>query len=126
MGFRATASPGGSCSTAPRATTGTPPTRVASVRTPPTSASSVLPPTARVGFVTGLADAAHGRFLPVPSGSPTATQPGGGGAGATAAFNVAFRPNEPHGTQTEFWSDTAQATALAKRDITQFSYPLQL
>ena len=83
-------------------------------------------PNARVWFVTGLADAAHGRFLPVPSGSPTATQPGGGGAGATAAFNVAFRPNEPHGTQTEFWSDTAQATALAKRDITQFSYPLQL
>ncbi|HEX8744207.1 MAG TPA: prolyl oligopeptidase family serine peptidase [Thermoleophilaceae bacterium] len=85
-----------------------------------------ISPKARIWLVTGLANAARGRFQPVSDGSPTAEEPGGGGANATAAFNVAFRPDEPHETFSSYWGDRDQATALARRDVAPFAHPLHL
>jgi predicted esterase len=84
-----------------------------------------ISPRARVWLVTGLADADRGRFKPVPGGSPTQDEPGGGGADATAVFNVAFRPDEPH-TLDAYWGDGEQARALARRDVDPFAQPLRL
>ncbi|HEX8647353.1 MAG TPA: alpha/beta hydrolase-fold protein [Thermoleophilaceae bacterium] len=84
-----------------------------------------ISPRARIWLVTGLADAGRKRFKPVAAGSPTADEPGGGGATATAAFNVAFRPDERH-EQTSYWGDREQATALARRDVAPFARPLHL
>ncbi len=86
----------------------------------------------RIAAATGLWDAQADRFL-LPGRDRTATAPGGGGALAdvqppAAFFNVAFRPDEPHGppaaadslTDPAYWRDRLQGRALAARDITPF------
>lgn len=85
-----------------------------------------ISPKARIWLVTGLADAAGDRFKAVRGGAPTADEPGGGGANATAAFNVAFRPDEPHEQTSSYWGDREQATALARRDVAPFAQALHL
>lgn len=85
-----------------------------------------ISPKARVWLVTGLADAAGERFKAVRATSPTSTEPGGGGANATAAFNVAFRPDEPHDQFSSYWGDREQAGALARRDVAPFAHALRL
>jgi predicted esterase len=84
-----------------------------------------ISPKARIWLVTGLVDAERGRFKPVPSGSPTQDEPGGGDANATAVFNAAFRPDEPHSLEA-YWGDQQQARALATRDVEPFAQPLRL
>ena len=82
----------------------------------------------RLAAGVGLWDAAAGRYL-VPSGSRTATAPGGGGPGATAFFNAAFRFDEPvpdvrsgAGSLADprWWRDSAQGAALATGDMSRF------
>jgi hypothetical protein len=70
-------------------------------------------PVLRVWAATGLWDPSTRQWMPVPSGDPTATHPGGGSATVPArAFNVAFRPNE-----SGSYMEEGQAAALANGDI---------
>ncbi|MDQ3934915.1 MAG: hypothetical protein M3340_09845, partial [Actinomycetota bacterium] len=80
---------------------------------------------ARIWLVTGLADPERGGFRAVPGGMASASEPGGGGSGATGVWNVAFRPDEPF-DRTAYWSDRQQAAALRARDVSEFAAPLRL
>src|SRR3954447_3366161 len=64
-----------------------------------------------------------------PGGSPTAPRPGGGGPGATAFFNAAFRFDEPLPdvrsgagsiADPRWWRDSAQGRSLATGDMSPF------
>src|SRR5204862_6159631 len=76
----------------------------------------------------GLWDPAAGAYL-TPSGSRTASRPGGGGPGAPAFFNAAFRFDEPlpdvhnpaaTAADPHWWRDSAQGSALATGDMSRF------
>ena len=82
----------------------------------------------RLAAGVGLWDPAAGAYV-TPTGSRTATQPGGGGPGATAFFNAAFRFDEPlpdvhdpsaTSTDPRWWRDSAQGSALATGDMSRF------
>ena len=71
----------------------------------------------RVGAAAGLWDAAGQRYLVPLEGDSTDTQPGGGGEGSSAFFNVAFRYDEPYDAA---WRDHLQLAAIQKGDISPF------
>jgi dienelactone hydrolase len=74
---------------------------------------------ARVYFVSGLADAANRRYLQPQSGSPSATRPGGASplGGSTAAFDAGFDANETFARFLGHWGEDVQSGALAGRDV---------
>ena len=92
----------------------------------PVSALGPLSNAPRVWLVTGLADAAAGGFAAVGSGAASSASAGGGRSGGTAAFNVAFRPDEECSKSGGYWHDRAQASALAGGDISSFAAQLDL
>ncbi len=67
-----------------------------------------------VRLAAGLANAAGDGFADVPAAH-------GALPGQPNVYNVAFRTNEQEPTHLNFWSDSAQAAALADGDISQFS-----
>jgi dienelactone hydrolase len=73
--------------------------------------------TARLYVVTGLADPQNGRYLQPQPGQPTASSPGGGQVGSTAAFDVAFDPQETFTRFVSHWGEEVQSQALAQRDV---------
>jgi dienelactone hydrolase len=73
---------------------------------------------AKVYLVSGLADPQARSYLQPQPGQPTATSPGGGGAGSTAAFDVAFDANEIFTRFVSHWGEEVQSQALALRDVT--------
>jgi dienelactone hydrolase len=83
--------------------------------------------TIRVYVVTGLADPASRQYVPVPAGTATATAPGGGLPGSTAAFDVGFDSEE---TATRLigshWGEELQSQALANRDVAAMSETVDL
>jgi len=83
--------------------------------------------TVRMWVVSGLANAAAGRYMSVPAGSPTATAPGGGGpTGSTAAFDVGFDANEQFPRLVSHWGEDVQSQALAAGDISNLSRSVDL
>ena len=79
--------------------------------------------------ISGLADPPSGGYLQVPSGSATATQPGGGllGGGGTAAFDVAFDPQEEWTRVVgSHWGEEKQSRLLADRSVTGLGRQVRL
>src|SRR2546425_3035522 len=73
---------------------------------------------ATVYLVSGLAAPQAKRYLQPQLGQPTATTPGGGQPGSTAAFDVAFDAREvPFPRLTSHWGENFQSQALAQRDV---------
>ena len=84
--------------------------------------------TVRLAAGVGLWDTAAGAYL-VPRGSRSASAPGGGGPGATAFFNAAFRFDEPLPNVADpgevvgnpsWWRDRAQGSSLQTGDMSPF------
>ena len=77
--------------------------------------------------ITGLADPQAGSYRQVPVGPASATQPGGGLPGGTAAFDVAFDPQEEW-TRTvgSHWGEEKQSRLLATRVLTGLSQRVRL
>src|SRR5690349_5739563 len=83
--------------------------------------------TVRLAAGVGLWDAAGGTYL-APQASRSASTPGGGGPGATAFFNAAFRFDEPLPAVSSadvladpaWWRDRAQGGALRTGDMSPF------
>jgi dienelactone hydrolase len=76
----------------------------------------------KVWAATGLWDAASSTWMAVPSGSPTATSPGGGSAQvASRAFNLAFRAGE-----SGSFMESLQSDALKTGDIAPFHADVDL
>ncbi len=75
--------------------------------------------TARLYFVSGLADPAGKRYLQPQTGQPTATTPGGGQPGSTAAFDAGFDPDEQFTRFVSHWGEEVQSQAFAQRDVSQ-------
>ena len=73
--------------------------------------------TARLYMVSGLADPAARRYLQPQPGNPTATVPGGGLPGASAAFDAAFDPQETFTRFVSHWGEERQSQALQQRDV---------
>ena len=83
--------------------------------------------TVRMWVVSGLANAAAGRYMTVPATPPTATTPGGGGPpGSTAAFDVGFDANEQFPRLLSYWGETVQSQALASGDISSLGTNVDL
>jgi hypothetical protein len=77
---------------------------------------SVVEPTGTwtVRLASGLANATGDRFADVPTTHGTLP-------GQPNVYNVAFRTHEQETPHLNFWSDAAQAAALADGDVSQFS-----
>ncbi len=73
--------------------------------------------TARLYMVSGLADPGARRYLQPQPGNPTATVPGGGLPGASAAFDAAFDPQETFTRFVSHWGEERQSQALQQRDV---------
>ena len=82
--------------------------------------------TVQMYMVTGLADPANGRYLQPQPGNPTATTPGGGLPGATAAFDVAFDPNETFTRFLSHWGEEKQSQALQQQDVSSLGQTVDL
>jgi dienelactone hydrolase len=83
--------------------------------------------TVRMWVVSGLADAAAGRYKSVPAGPATATTPGGGGpTGSTAAFDLGFDANEQFPRLVSHWGEDVQSQALSSGDISNLSKSVDL
>jgi dienelactone hydrolase len=74
---------------------------------------------ARIYLVSGLADPQAQKYLQPQLGQATATTPGGGQPGSTAAFDVAFDAHETFTRFVSHWGDEAQSQALAQRDVSE-------
>jgi dienelactone hydrolase len=81
---------------------------------------------ARLYMATGLADPAAKRYLQPQPGQPTATTPGGGLPGMTAAFDVAFDPNETFTRFLSHWGEEVQSQALFNRDLSSLGQYVDL
>ena len=69
--------------------------------------------------ISGLADPQAGSYKQVPLGQASATQPGGGQPGATAAFDAAFDPEEEWTRAVgSHWGEERQSRLLAQRSLT--------
>ena len=68
--------------------------------------------------ISGLADPQAGAYKQVPLGQASATQPGGGQPGATAAFDAAFDPQEEWTRVVgSHWGEERQSRLLAQRSL---------
>ena len=77
--------------------------------------------------ITGLADPQAGSYRQVPVGPASATQPGGGLPGGTAAFDVAFDPEEEWTRVVgSHWGEEKQSRLLATRALTGLSQRVRL
>jgi dienelactone hydrolase len=72
---------------------------------------------ARLYLVSGLANPQAKSYLQPQPGQPTATAPGGGLPGSTAAFDAAFDPNETFTRLVSHWGEEVQSQALAQSDV---------
>jgi dienelactone hydrolase len=81
---------------------------------------------ARLYLVTGLADPAARRYLQPQAGQPTATAPGGGAPGSTAAFDAAFDPNEVFTRFVSHWGEEVQSQSLANRNVSNLGQQVDL
>jgi dienelactone hydrolase len=82
--------------------------------------------TVRLYMVSGLADPAAGRYLQPQPGNPTATSPGGGAPGSTAAFDSAFDPQETFTRFLSHWGEEKQSQALAQSDVSTLGQQVDL
>lgn len=82
----------------------------------------------RLYFVSGLFDPSTGSYMQVPSGSPTASRPGGGSpaGGNGAAFDVAFDPQETFTRLVSHWGEEVQSQALAQHDVSALGQDVDL
>ena len=68
--------------------------------------------------ISGLADPQAGTYKQVPPGPASATQPGGGLSGSTAAFDAAFDPQEEWTRAVgSHWGEERQSRLLADRTL---------
>jgi dienelactone hydrolase len=72
---------------------------------------------ARLYLVSGLADPQAQGYLEPQVGQPTATAPGGGQPGSTAAFDAAFDAHETFTRLVSHWGEEVQSQALAQKDV---------
>jgi dienelactone hydrolase len=81
----------------------------------------------RLHLVSGLANAEARRYRTVPSGDPTPTAPGGGAAGSTAAFDVAFDADEVFTRITgSHWGEERQSKVLVARNVSELGRDVDL
>src|SRR6185312_15108892 len=80
----------------------------------------------RLYAVTGLANPQARSYMQVPVTQPTATAPGGGLPGSTAAFDVAFDSDEQFTRLISHWGEEVQSQALADRDVSAFAQTVDL